>query len=72
MEVTAPIDVASGDPYQFVFDQNIVIQSNSVTQLEPTLVDANGFAMDINLAGSKTWIVENGTCLLYTSPSPRD
>ena len=61
MEVTAPIDVASGDPYQFVFDQNIVIQSNSVTQLEPMLVDANGFAMDINLAGSKTWIVENGT-----------
>jgi hypothetical protein len=61
MEVTTPIDVVAGNPYEFVFDQNIVIQSNSAIQLEPTLVDANGFTMDINLAGSKTWLVENGS-----------
>ena len=61
MEVTAPIDVAAGNPYQFVFDQNIIIQSNSATQLEPMLVDANGFTMDVSLAGSKTWLVENGS-----------
>ena len=61
MEVTTPIDVVAGNPYEFVFDQNIVIQSNSAIQLEPTLVDANGFTMDINLAGAKTWLVENGS-----------
>ena len=61
MEVTTSIDVVAGNPYEFVFDQNIVIQSNSAIQLEPTLVDANGFTMDINLAGAKTWLVENGS-----------
>ena len=49
MEVTTPIDVVAGNPYEFVFDENIVIQSNSATQLEPSLVDANGFTMDLSL-----------------------
>tara|TARA_B100001248_G_scaffold262458_1_gene258560 strand:+ start:2532 stop:5183 length:2652 start_codon:yes stop_codon:yes gene_type:complete len=61
MEATASVVVAAGSPYQFIFAEDIVIRSGSPLQLEPTLVDANGYSMDSNLAGSQLWFVENGS-----------
>ena len=61
MEATAVVTVAAGSPYQFTFDNDIIVRSGSPLQLTPTLLDANGYSMDASLAGPQLWFVENGS-----------
>ncbi len=61
MEATKTVEVAAGSPYEFVFSDDILVRSGSTLQLSPTLVDANGYAMDAALGGSQLWFVENGS-----------
>ena len=61
MEVTKQVEVVAASPHEFAFPENLQIRSNSALKLEPMLLDVNGFEMNNTLAGSKTWIVENGS-----------
>ncbi|GIQ96815.1 MAG: hypothetical protein CM15mP2_3020 [Methanobacteriota archaeon] len=61
MEATAVVTVAAGSPYQFTFDNDIIVRSGSPIQLTPTLIDANGYTMAASLAGPQLWFVENGS-----------
>ena len=61
MEATSTVEVVAGSPYEFLFGNEILVRSGSQLQLEPSLVDANGYSMDPNLAGPQLWFVENGS-----------
>ena len=51
MEATRIVEVVAGSPHEFIFDDNIVVRSGSPMQIDPVLVDINGYSMDSNLAG---------------------
>ena len=61
MEATAIVEVVAGSPHEFIFDENIVVRSGSPLQMNPVLVDINGYSMESNLAGPQLWFVENGS-----------
>ena len=61
MEATRIVEVVAGTPHEFIFDDNIVVRSGSPMQINPVLVDINGYSMDSNLAGPQLWFVENGS-----------
>ena len=61
MEVTSTVEIVAGAPFEFVFPQIIQVPSNGWIKLEPHLIDANGYSMNNNMAGGKSWLVENGT-----------
>ena len=60
METTSSITIFAGAPHEFIFPNDIIVRSGSSLQLEPTLVDDNGYSMSSNLAGPQLWFVENG------------
>ena len=55
MEATRIVEVVAGSPHEFIFDDNIVVRSGSPMQINPVLVDINGYSMDSNLAGPQLW-----------------
>ena len=61
MEATRIVEVVAGTPHEFIFDDNIVVRSGSPMQINPVLVDINGYSMDSILAGPQLWFVENGS-----------
>ena len=61
METSKEITVISGSPFEFIFPSNMQIQSGGILELEPSLVDVNGFEMSNNAAGTKLWSAENGS-----------
>ena len=61
METSKQITVISGSPFEFIFPSNMQIQSGGILELEPSLVDVNGFEMSNNAAGTKLWSAENGS-----------
>ena len=61
MEATSTITVVAGAPHEFVFSDDITVRSGSPLQLEPVLVDVNGYSMSSSLAGPQLWFVENGS-----------
>ena len=61
MEATRIVEVVAGSPHEFIFEDNIVVRSSSPMQMNPVLVDVNGYSMNSNLAGPQLWFVENGS-----------
>ena len=61
MEDNKMVEVIAGDPYEFQFEDNLVLRSGESVYLEVKLFDQYGFEMNHTDAGYKTWTAENGT-----------
>ena len=61
MEATATVEVVAGSPHEFIFEENIVVRIGTPLQINPVLVDINGYSMESSLAGPQLWFVENGS-----------
>ena len=63
MEHDGVLVVSAGAPHEFVFDEGMQVRSGSALQMTPSLVDINGFEMNITTAGNRVWEVENGSII---------
>ena len=63
MEHDDVLVVSAGAPHEFVFDEGMQVRSGSALQMTPSLVDINGFEMNITTAGNRVWEVENGSII---------
>ena len=61
METNEVVEVYPGPPFEFIFPEGIQVRSGQSLLLEPELVDANGFTMNMSAAGSVAWYAENGS-----------
>ncbi|MDP6224018.1 MAG: hypothetical protein QGF34_03035 [Candidatus Poseidoniaceae archaeon] len=61
LEERVTMEAIAGNPYEFVFPDDLIVRSGQGLQLYPDLVDAYGQKMNNTLAGNKVWDVENGT-----------
>jgi hypothetical protein len=61
LEEQITMEAIAGDPYEFVFADDLIVRSGDGLQLYPDLVDTFGQKMNNTLAGNKFWDVENGT-----------
>lgn len=61
MEQQVMMEATAGDPFEFRFEENLVIRSGFGIKLDPTLVDSFGQEMNDTLAGMKAWTAENGS-----------
>ena len=61
MEQQVIMEAIAGDPYEFIFEENLVIRSGFGVLLSPSLVDSFGQEMNDTLAGMKAWTAENGS-----------
>lgn len=61
LEEQVTMEAIAGDPYEFVFPEDLVLRSGEGLQLFPELVDSFGQKMNNTNAGNKFWEVENGT-----------
>jgi len=61
MESNVIVEVLPGNPFEFIFPEGVQVRSGQSVLLEPELVDANGFTMNLSNAGSVSWYAENGT-----------
>ena len=61
LEKQVIMEAIAGDPYEFVFPENLILRSGEGLQLYPDLIDSYGQKMNNTLAGNKVWDVENGT-----------
>jgi len=61
MEQQVTMEAIAGDPYEFIFEENLVIRSGFGVLLSPSLVDSFGQEMNDTLAGMKAWTAENGS-----------
>ena len=61
MEQQVTMEAIAGDPFEFIFEENIVIRSGFGVMLSPALVDSFGQEMNDTLAGAKVWTAENGS-----------
>ena len=55
MEATSTITVVAGAPHEFVFSDDITVRSGSPLQLEPVLVDVNGYSMSSSLVSDHNY-----------------
>ena len=73
MESNVIVEVLPGNPSEFVLPEGIQVRSGQSVLLEPKLVDANGFSMNVSSAGSISWYAENGSINnqgLYQASAP--
>ena len=61
MESNVIVEVLPGNPFEFILPDGIQVRSGQSVLLEPKLVDANGFTMNVSNAGSISWYAENGS-----------
>lgn len=61
MEQQVTMEAVAGDPFEFIFEENLVIRSGFGVKLTPLLVDSFGQEMNDTLAGMKAWTAENGS-----------
>ena len=61
MEQQVTMEAIAGDPFEFTFEENLVIRSGFGVKLTPSLVDSFGQEMNDTLAGMKAWTAENGS-----------
>ena len=61
MEQQVTMEAIAGDPFEFIFEENLVIRSGFGVKLTPSLVDSFGQEMNDTLAGMKAWTAENGS-----------
>ena len=55
------MEAIAGEPYAFIFPDDLILRSGEGLQLYPDLVDSFGQKMNNTAAGNKVWEVENGT-----------
>ena len=73
MESNVVVEVLPGNPFKFILPEGIQVRSGQSVLLEPKLVDANGFSMNVSNAGSISWYAENGSINnqgLYQASAP--
>jgi hypothetical protein len=73
MESNVIVEVLPGNPFEFILPDGIQVRSGQSVLLEPKLVDANGFTMNVSNAGSISWYAENGSINnqgLYQASAP--
>jgi len=73
MESNVVVEVLPGNPSEFILPEGIQVRSGQSVLLEPKLVDANGFTMNVSAAGSISWNAENGSINnqgLYQASAP--
>ena len=73
MESNVVVEVLPGNPSEFILPEGIQVRSGQSVLLEPKLVDANGFTMNVSAAGSISWYAENGSINnqgLYQASAP--
>ena len=73
MESNVVVEVLPGNPFEFILPDGIQVRSGQSVLLEPKLVDANGFTMNVSNAGSISWYAENGSINnqgLYQASAP--
>ena len=73
MESNVVVEVLPGNPFEFILPEGIQVRSGQSVLLEPKLVDANGFTMNLSNAGSISWYAENGSINnqgLYQASAP--
>ena len=73
MESNVVVEVLPGNPFEFILPEGIQVRSGQSVLLEPKLVDANGFTMNVSNAGSISWYAENGSINnqgLYQASAP--
>ena len=73
MESNVVVEVLPGNPSEFILPEGIQVRSGQSVLLEPKLVDANGFTMNVSTAGSISWYAENGSINnqgLYQASAP--
>ena len=60
--------------HRILFKPGVAVQARELTQLQTILQDQlnKGFGFLVNEGAVVTGCAESSTCLLYTSPSPRD
>ncbi|MBT5285535.1 MAG: hypothetical protein HOL29_06180 [Euryarchaeota archaeon] len=61
LEDSATATVTAGSPHEFVFSQNLQVRAGSITLIQPTLVDQNGYEMPLSFTPSIGWYAENGS-----------
>ena len=61
LETQATISVSAGAPYEFVFDDPLMVRAGTLQTITPHLVDVNGYEMPLSTAGSLSWFAENGS-----------
>ena len=61
MEDNRMVEVVAGNPYEFQFEDNLLLRSGESVYLTVKLMDQYGFEMNHTDAGYKTWTSENGT-----------
>ena len=61
LEEQVTMEAIAGDPYEFVFPEDLIVRSGEGVQLYPDLLDSFGQKMNNTVAGNKAWTVENGT-----------
>ncbi len=61
LETQETITVSAGAPYEFVFDEPLVVRAGTLQKIAPLLVDINGYEMPLSNVGSLAWFAENGS-----------
>lgn len=61
LETRATITVSAGAPFEFVFDEPLLVRAGTLQKITPHLVDINGYEMPLSTAGSLAWFAENGS-----------
>ena len=57
----ANLTVNAGNPHAFVFPDILQVRAGTLTQIRPTLIDANGYEMPLSTIPSIAWYAENGS-----------
>ena len=61
LEARTTITVTAGSPYEFVFDEPLMVRAGTLEKITPRLVDINGYEMPLSTVGSLAWFAENGS-----------
>lgn len=61
LEDSTVATVSAGAPFEFVFSQNLQVRAGTLTLIQPTLVDQNGYEMSLSYTPSIGWYAENGS-----------
>ena len=61
LEDSATAIVSAGAPFEFVFSENLQVRAGTLTLIQPSLVDQNGYEMSLSYTPSIGWYAENGS-----------
>ena len=61
LEDSVTANVSAGSPHEFVFSNNLQVRAGTLTLIQPSLVDINGYEMPLSNTPSIGWYAENGS-----------